>query len=312
MSSIEDSHLLSELTLPGTHDSLSYWISKRKRQTGEEWAQTQSLTLFEQLDRGIRFLDIRCRLTGPNTLTGCHGTIMFPITFSEIVTDCANWLTSHPSECIVLSLKNEEKKPAAQTMGAFAQAAAANLGAIPSLLHPADDLPRLSDVRGRLILLRRFDAPPLGIDATHWPDDTAFRHTNKAGITFVVQDKWNMGAFGGQIFPKFTSLVEPVLRKASEDSNLRTLYLNFCNGMSPFTPAQVASTINPRLLNFVTHAPPGRYGVICMDFPEIVEGARLIRNLVELNAPIAAPGAFPIRPQAPDIPHHSPAASEKA
>jgi 1-phosphatidylinositol phosphodiesterase len=53
MSDVPGSRLLSQLVLPGTHDSCA--------RSGGSLVACQTRTLAEQLKAGIRFLDIRCR-----------------------------------------------------------------------------------------------------------------------------------------------------------------------------------------------------------------------------------------------------------
>lgn len=82
MSGIPDERYLCEINLPGTHDSATAYC---KNSTGNavklfghpvfntgEYAKTQSLTLSEQLNAGVRYLDLRLSAKQGELLL-CHG-----------------------------------------------------------------------------------------------------------------------------------------------------------------------------------------------------------------------------------------------
>lgn len=80
MANLNDNQLLSSISIPGTHDTMSLgW--------GGDIAENQSKTLRNQLISGIRFLDIRLGAY-PNysDLLYCyHGFIYLHSTFREVL-----------------------------------------------------------------------------------------------------------------------------------------------------------------------------------------------------------------------------------
>ena len=84
------------------------------------------------------------------------------------------FLDAHPHEVILANVK-EEAVPAQNTRS-FEATFDAYIAQAPNRWTLAPTLPRLGDVRGSLVLLRRFDASslPLGIDATQWADNATF------------------------------------------------------------------------------------------------------------------------------------------
>ena len=76
MKNIPDNKKLSEITIPGTHDSCSLY--------GICCARTQTWTLSEQMKAGIRFFDIRLRLYN-NTLRAFHAFVDQKDTFDNII-----------------------------------------------------------------------------------------------------------------------------------------------------------------------------------------------------------------------------------
>ena len=84
MSGIPDDRYLCEINLPGTHDSATAYCKNttdnyvqllgRPVFNSGEYARTQSLTLSEQLNAGVRYLDLRFA-PKEGTLLLCHGNI---------------------------------------------------------------------------------------------------------------------------------------------------------------------------------------------------------------------------------------------
>merc|ERR1719500_2399426 len=64
MSLIPDSMRLSNITIPGTHNTMTYRLGEVPIGGVEGWAQNQYASLVDQLRMGIRFLDIRMRHVG--------------------------------------------------------------------------------------------------------------------------------------------------------------------------------------------------------------------------------------------------------
>lgn len=99
MSQISEGRKLSELNIPGTHESCARY--------GGSLAVCQTMSLQEQLEAGIRFIDIRCRHIGDGFAIH-HGPFYQNLTFGKDLHDvCINFLKNNPSECIVMSIKKE-------------------------------------------------------------------------------------------------------------------------------------------------------------------------------------------------------------
>ena len=67
MREIEDDTLLSNLTIPGTHDSCAT--------SNIPFVRTQYLSITKQMEAGLRFLDLRCRVHSDGQLYMYHGGI---------------------------------------------------------------------------------------------------------------------------------------------------------------------------------------------------------------------------------------------
>ncbi|HEX7840146.1 MAG TPA: phosphatidylinositol-specific phospholipase C [Kofleriaceae bacterium] len=272
MADVADTRGLAELSIPGTHDSGAL------HEPTAGLARCQDLTIADQLAAGIRYFDVRCRHVA-DAFEIYHGPIGQDQTFDEVLATMFAFLDAHPGEALIVSIK-EEAAPSGTTRP-FDATFASYVARAPDRWYLAPSLPRLGDVRGKLVLLRRFDAAatPLGIDATMWPDNTTFSITNAAQLR--IQDAF-MVTGDALKWAAITSLLAEA--RAGSPS---TLFLDYTSGYQtisglPNVPS-VADDINPRLDAFLADPAnrTARLGVLAMDF---VTAARA-RAIIATNAP---------------------------
>ncbi|HLK99482.1 MAG TPA: phosphatidylinositol-specific phospholipase C [Myxococcaceae bacterium] len=261
MGRVADSKLLSQLTIPGTHDSTASWSVIPS-------ACCQSLSTTDQLNLGIRFLDIRCKQEF-NALLLMHGPIPEGGPVNGIFQECANFLQAHPKETILMSIKNEGSDDEA-----FDAALRTAMSAFPSLFYVNDELPTLGAARKKVVFLRRVNvsaAGPWGLAlATGWQDNTTFdiqyKSSNGQPQSFHVQDVYGTA----DVNFKWAQI------KACLDMAAGTteggMFLNFCSAtgsaLQLTDPKTMANGITPLLQSyFATAKPLTRYGVVVMDFP---------------------------------------------
>ena len=108
---------LSHIVLPGTHDSFSNDLSgtlcnadpsasfaAKLPYFGISFAKAQGLNFIEQLERGIRYFDVRLCQQDGNVYT-VHSLISKQ-TFYDQVNHLASFLKSHPTEIVILDLNH--------------------------------------------------------------------------------------------------------------------------------------------------------------------------------------------------------------
>ena len=168
MKSLPDRTPLTQITIPGTHDSAAL----HEPLIGT--AKCQHLTLKDQLDAGVRFLDLRCRHQN-DQFHIYHGMIDQKLTFQACLSTMENFLKKNPSETIIVSIK-EEHSPS--------KVSRPFLSTFKSYLKRqdwwlSDKLPTLGQVRGKMTLLRHFPAKEtLGIPAVHWKCQACLLYTS--------------------------------------------------------------------------------------------------------------------------------------
>lgn len=92
MSMIEDDTLLTELVIPGSHDSGTMGMSYI--------AETQDKTYSEQLERGFRYFDTRVMYTDGDFYM--YHTYKGEMKYSQVLSDVKNFLDENPSETVIL------------------------------------------------------------------------------------------------------------------------------------------------------------------------------------------------------------------
>ncbi|KAF3767575.1 PLC-like phosphodiesterase, partial [Cryphonectria parasitica EP155] len=113
MSSIPDTASLSSLSIPGTHDTFTFDL------VDNNIFQCQNHNLQTQLRAGLRYFDIRGRLLYGATSSGApdkapppnigifHGHVYTGYTFQDVLLAMFAFLDEHPSEGIVMRVKEE-------------------------------------------------------------------------------------------------------------------------------------------------------------------------------------------------------------
>ena len=261
MASMDGHLLLSQLSIPGSHDTMALF------EPFSGTTRCQNLSLADQFNAGVRFVDIRCRHVN-NAFAIYHGRIDQKASFDDVLNACANFLSSNPGECIVMSVK-EEYTPDGNTR-TFEQTFDSYVSKNPGLWHLGSGIPTLGSVRGKIVLFRRFDAKTPGIDASVWPDNTTFTNHN-----LIVEDHYELSDNNTK-WADMTNLLSAAVRGSAE-----TLYITFASGYQksalgiPNIPA-VADDINSRLTNYFNAHDHGRYGIVLMDFVDAHHCSQII------------------------------------
>ncbi len=211
-----------------------------------------------QLEAGIRFLDIRCRHVGDKFLI-YHGVIDQKMSFESVRDVCHEFLKTHPSECIVMSVK-EESKPRKNTRS-FADTFEELTSEDGKLWHRSHQVPSLENVRSRIVLVDRVG----NLGGQKWG---AMLRQDDYQAPVDVKKK----------------LIRSHLKQASDIGGSKWL-INFCSGTLPgrlITPQRYATQTNRTAIEFLKQPSlpkPVRLGTIVMDFP----GEDLIEGIVETN-----------------------------
>jgi hypothetical protein len=102
MRGLPDDRLASQVSIPGTHDSATFPCDYHRPC---HIYQCQSLPFLQQLNNGVRFLDLRVNSQQPLSLG--HMAIEY-LPFAEATADIARFLRAHPSEFLILAFQRNQ------------------------------------------------------------------------------------------------------------------------------------------------------------------------------------------------------------
>lgn len=186
MSYVDGKKYLDELSIPGTHDSSTCSVDN-DTEPQTSLVKCQQDYIPTQLLEGIRYFDIRL---GKGDNPGIdHGMFYLLkkdgnfLHLSDVIGYFKTFLNEHPSEALIMlaSRGNDEATNESITT-AFAKVMADN----PDLFYTSSHVPTLGEVRGKIVLLRRFelagnsvDGHTWGLDLTEW-DDKIKTHSGKS------------------------------------------------------------------------------------------------------------------------------------
>ncbi|WP_260865294.1 phosphatidylinositol-specific phospholipase C [Bacillus toyonensis] len=259
MRDVVDTQTLSQLSIPGTHDSMSLYGNSI---FDASVVKTQSMPLNTQLKAGIRYLDIRVKRTG-SSFDIYHGSVYQKASFDDALSTVTTFLKNHPSETILMRVKEEtDAASGSQSFETIFQNYWNKYSAY--LVKPTSNNPKLGDVRGKIVILQDFSA------------------TQNFGIPYYslnIQDNFtDMGEAKA-------NAIEQHLLQANKDTS--HMYLNHfsANGVKDAgtyltqdnkTPKAIAKDINTGFWAYLQL--PANYnakhpeyiehtGIIAMDFP---------------------------------------------
>ena len=262
MDRLDDEKYLYDLSIPGTHDSATYSTIL--------WAKTQDRNLEEQLRDGIRFFDIRVHSQNQPTLDMKlqHGKIQLDyISFRDVLNIFKRFLEQHNREFICMSLKSDCGPEE------FLGQSFINAKNEYPMLYDETHMPKVREVRGRVVLFRRFNGYEIGLNIANIHDN---KHTefDNGKFKYEVQDFYNANSGDNNKWDQ----VHQHLQRSCYTSD-PCLHLNFTSAVdmnSLSDPIKcISNKINDQIPHFLQDTIPTwphRYGIVLFDFynPKIV------------------------------------------
>jgi 1-phosphatidylinositol phosphodiesterase len=278
MGFLDGNKKLTDLTIPGTHDTCSYT-------TGIPWAACQEMNVTDQLRAGIRYLDIRLKLMG-DALKLYHGVVDLDLNFKDqVLADCYKFLEQNPGETILMSIKQEDAS-GPSIYEALKHIFVKDAG---RWFLANNRVPLLDEVRGKIVLFRRFDGADVGFDNQGGWKDNDWSNLNSHGVNFRVQDRYD-NYHPANVKDKWGDCVRAMLDDAKKAENRDWFFINFTSGFGVLTPPRTIAAgdggliggTNAEVCRYMEGSLSGRYGIIPMDYPES-PNRTLISLLVSQN-----------------------------
>lgn len=295
---------LHQITMPGTHDSGTFRMG--------DYNCCQDMTILEQLYVGVRYFDIRVS-TDTAALQVVHAGYDTYYTLAEVATTFRKFLdgslnVNASEETIVVQLKVDDGPDNAQWAQAILDCvdnAFAGAAKQPWLDPIEQHGPTFSSLRGRLVVLRRFEEPAAAPNGTpvkyfvsldtfekYWgtpsweqefganefewvdPGKGNVDYRTLQGVSFRLQDNYQTTR------EIKANIVRGVLDDAANGVMPDSWYLNFSSAAPAAHPRWVAEYVNPRVEGWLDEAAKNpklaRYGTVLMDFPSIAMCEKLI------------------------------------
>ncbi|MCF0137626.1 MAG: phosphatidylinositol-specific phospholipase C [Oscillospiraceae bacterium] len=277
MSALPDGIRLSDIVLPGTHDSSTQYVQLAL------FSQCQTLGIGQQLNAGFRFLDLRLAVDGDRMkmvhgITECRTGLAVwsaKLYLEGVLEQCYAFLDANPTETVVLSVKQDDGDESTEE---FETLFMSYVDKNPEYWLTTDSIPTLGEARGKLVIMRRFgDNAGFGAKAgipMLWSDqggsdDVSLNTAANANGSYTLwvqdryeyntEDKWNAFTAG---------MLEP------GEGTAVISFLSTKGSLPVGQPSYFAGELNPRLL-----ACESLSGWVIIDFgtPE------LARHIYEMN-----------------------------
>ncbi|XP_077921479.1 PI-PLC X domain-containing protein 1 isoform X2 [Halichoerus grypus] len=181
---------LHHLSIPGSHDTMTYCLNKKSpisqtqsrllqllgkvlpcvtRPVVLRWSITQVLDVTEQLDAGVRYLDLRIAHMLVGSEKNLHFVHMVYTTalVEDTLTEISEWLEKHPREVVILACRNFEGMT--EDLHEYLVACIRNI--FGDMLCPRGDLPTLNQLwsRGQQVILSYEEESVVSRHGELWP-----------------------------------------------------------------------------------------------------------------------------------------------
>jgi 1-phosphatidylinositol phosphodiesterase len=281
MAAVPDNTYLTDLSIPGTHDTMTSAV------VGPVY-QCQNHHLATQLESGLRYFDIRARLN-TNELLIYHQDQYTQYSYAEVLTTFFSFLESNPGETILMRLK-EESTPINSTIDFLTAFNHYRLNStitssgfqkhvwLPPIPGPTS-VPTLGELRSKVLILQNFGSDPAEY-GIKWESPL-----------LSIEDDYDIPDLYTGLDEKFESVKEGLLNAANGtevgDGKLYLSHLSASVGVLPIEAAAGMKNgtvvgINDRIgmwLKDENNIGKGKTGVVIIDFP----GKELIREVLGRN-----------------------------
>jgi 1-phosphatidylinositol phosphodiesterase len=180
MAMLDDNTPLIKITMPGTHGSAA--------RHGGWFAENQTLTIPQQLNAGIRYLDLRGRHIR-NKLELHHGFMYQHMDLDDALRAVVSFLDANPTETVLIRLTSNEHTPHMNTRSLDETIDAYYANYQKHFAVGVGTKAPLSTLRGKAVMLRNFDARDKfrGID---FLEDMYIQDAYLLGTNWDLYGKW--------------------------------------------------------------------------------------------------------------------------
>ncbi|KAL2885154.1 1-phosphatidylinositol phosphodiesterase [Ceratocystis lukuohia] len=290
MATLRDDVHLQDLSIPGTHNSMTDRLKS-------SLMQTQSEPLADQLTGGIRYIDISCRYI-KHDMRVYHGLTDTGYSLQDVLTTLFDFLDNHSREVILLRIQKggifDDTRTFLSSMEAHLVSGSELSNRAVQYIYSTDahqTLPTLGQARGKVIILQDFKTNPAGGYGIFWNSNTISSYSHRlAPGTLFSSLKWE-------------GIKSNINRSRCRDyQKLRITYTTASAGVKPITISSgKPARINQRLGQYIKYNRGNCFGIVVMDFP----GFFLVNYMVDINKKYQVPRLSNLREQVYPVPERS-------
>ncbi len=293
MRSLDDNLFLSRLSIPGSHDAATSSCSSSGLAGS---AHTQTYTIAQQLEHGVRMFDLRPAWDGSD-MTIYHGIVSTKVKLSDALNTLCDFLDAHPREFIFVIMRHESDIESDAGKAEWANQMASYLSAKQRFMIDYSPTLTVKEMRGKLLVMSRnaYNGGPIGGYLNGGGDNSTFDRTltgtSGAYMTMSTQDMYDVAA-SGQLAQKVTA-IQNMLDRSMGEKEYR-LFLNHASGYSKKMPIigvstyegvqECARTCNKAIIDYMKDK-KGPMGFVLMDFAgdNDYQGQELIDVIINNN-----------------------------
>jgi 1-phosphatidylinositol phosphodiesterase len=289
MGELSDTLSLNQITIPGTHDAGADKHTSGLGFATAPYVIAQDFSIPNQLNLGVRALDIRLSYEDGDLIVH-HSSFSLNKNFKDVLHYCVTFLNDHPSETIILMIKQEHSDVSDVDFSERVYHQIEDRGLYNFFIH--DRVPKLGEVRGLIYIVRRFHKEfdhPLGVYAS-WQENTTGSYVEHNGVGWYVQDHYSLHTVSTET--KFSE-VKHCIALAHEEVHDNVFHINFVSGerVPDQTLWETASEINPLVDGYIKGVSHPNCGVIMINMAgggDVDSGSRncvpnFVKHIIERN-----------------------------
>ena len=275
MKNIPGETLICDVNLPGTHDSATRFCEF------PYFSRCQELSITEQLNIGVRFLDLRVAISEGKLMLVHASSKCFKapsdkafLMLDDVLSDCEDFLKANPSEALIISIKRDHGDTSENTFDLLFKE---YLGR--AFWYKENRIPTLHEVRGKAVFLNRFCVDEdndeyndfnTGLNFSGWPDQGKYQHKTHLCSIMVRRD----GTEGEPIylqdwyklspFKKWKLAILPTLQNSPCENGV---FITFFSCGNPLHNPKRSAKYILKKFKKITLAQMKKYGWVLFDFP---------------------------------------------
>jgi hypothetical protein len=309
LADIDNSRLVSSLSIPGAHDAA----------TGEGllffggFGKTQTLKLAAMWDSGVRAFDLRPAYDR-DELGIYHGTIRTKVTFREALDILSSKLDENPTEFAIVLIREESEAEKNSGRQKWPKAVGEHIEALGSKAAVFKPGMTVGDLRGKILFVTRnaYTGTDKGAVISGWTHDDKgtsdariTSYSNGESVRLQVQDYY-APTDDEKRHAKCTAVLNfiTLAGKAPKDVWTINFLCGYCTKWMGVTPVATtsgykhnAAALHPILIDFISKRNKASLGIMFMDFAGAdkvkggishwsdfaTSGGRLVQLIIEQN-----------------------------